>query len=151
MNQHCDLTVTLTAWPCTSQHGHITASLTATHITTPLPPAWAMSQHTSQLHTLHCCPYHSCICHIAMHPAAAWPHCCLPYSHAHVTTPLPPVWATLQHTSPHTLCCRPHRSRTHHIATHLAAAQAMSAPPSQPHTLHCCASCSFTHHIAAPL
>ncbi len=114
------LTAIHTASPHALQHGHVAASLTVTHVTSP---------HTSSLHGPHH-PPHSCTCRVTTHLAAAWPHCCLPHSctrchpsltcMGHVaarTTLLPP-------SQPYTLhrpCCPP-CSCTHRIAMRLVVA-----------------------------
>jgi hypothetical protein len=68
-------------------HGHIAASLTATHIATLLPPVWAISQHAPSLHRPHHLPY-SHTDHISAHLAVAQPCHCLPCSHTCCCPPL---------------------------------------------------------------
>ncbi len=101
-------------------HGHVTALLTPLqpHCHPP-PAAQATSLHASQLHG-----------HITASITAA-----------HITTPLPPTWATLQHISQlHILRYCPHRSHTCRVTTCLTAAWAM-LPPLQLH--------SVTAHLTA--
>src|SRR5216683_2135372 len=106
MNQHCDLTVTLTAWPCTSQHGHA-------------PHSMAISLPPSQLHTSPPLSHLHGPCRSTLH-------------HIHfVAAPIAAAHTTLPHTLQlHRLCQHLPLNHTPCIVAHLAALHTTLLPPS---------------------